>query len=197
MGESYVTLWSKERCREVDSFGDKGPLMVVFGGPHSSMPSVSHLKGGDLIYIVAISGGILFLVGRMKIVRVMDSEAAMDVLLPTMAPDTGSWDEYYKRLPAKSPTIGHRIPSVNSCTREAALGEEGTEIRFDRPVPAGLLAEILLGPKGRETPPKGLKNNKLTTTFSFQGRVRRLHPESAKIFDHILATYQKLQTRAD
>ena len=49
MANSFVVLWTLERCRWLQRVGDKGPLEVIFGGPHTSMPSIAALRAGDRI----------------------------------------------------------------------------------------------------------------------------------------------------
>jgi hypothetical protein len=50
MPDSLVVLWSLERCRWLRRVQDRMPLEVIFGGPHTSLPSLRNVSIGDTIY---------------------------------------------------------------------------------------------------------------------------------------------------
>ena len=74
----YITYWSREHIRRLERAGDGGPLSVVYGGPHTAMPSIASLKAGDVIYPVTIRDGTLCVMARMGVETV---EPALDYLM--------------------------------------------------------------------------------------------------------------------
>jgi hypothetical protein len=71
MSNSYVTSWTQGYCKHLQTADDRGPLSVMFGSPHTSLPSVAHLKPGDRVYPVMVSAGSLFVVSRMRIASII------------------------------------------------------------------------------------------------------------------------------
>lgn len=74
----YITYWSKEHVGDLKRAGDAGPLSVIYGGPHTAMPSIVSLKVGDVVYPVTIQNGTLCVMARMRVEKV---EPALDYLL--------------------------------------------------------------------------------------------------------------------
>lgn len=184
MSDSFVTLWTVERCRWLERAGDQGPLEVVFGGPHISLPSLKSIRVGDAIYPVLIGGGCLNVVARLNVEELMAPEDFVQARLGIVRKETMMWDQLFAELKRSHPTIGHRFPTT--CCDLAATGKHGSDIRFDRPLPPGALDKIKLGPKaGRELPLKGIEDGRMKNSFSLQGHVRRLSADSAAIFQEI------------
>jgi len=77
--------------------------------------------------------------------------------------------------------LGHRMRYV--CGVEVLLVERSTPVRFDVVVPSEKLGEIMFCP--RKGPPAGLRHiedGRLKSALSLQGNVRRLCPETARMF---------------
>ena len=74
----YITFWSKDYVKEVNKKGDNGPLKVVYGSQHTRMPSISSLRVGDVIYVVALQQGTLCIMARLPIERI---EPAFEYLM--------------------------------------------------------------------------------------------------------------------
>lgn len=92
----------------------------MYGGPHTSLPSVAHLKPGDLVYPVMVKDGTLFVIGRMRIQAILPFEHYTrqhpDVLTTTKVtrdPATGGFKPYGRHP-------GHRLPQ--GCTTHVAVG---------------------------------------------------------------------------
>jgi hypothetical protein len=185
MPDSFVVLWSKKRCHWLQQVCDSGPLEVVFGGPHTSMPSINNLKVGDTIYTVYIDGGSLFIIASLKIDSLISPEAYVSRRFGITRPDGKLWDQFFDEIKISRPAIGHRIP--HTCADLAAIGSCGSRIKFDRKISGRELEFIRLGPSiGDEKPIKGIMNGNLLNNLSFFGHVRRLSEQSKGIFSKMI-----------
>src|ERR1044071_3952735 len=190
MPNSFVTLWTLDRCRWLQSVSDSGPIEGVFGGPHTSLPALNSVIVGDTIYPVTVKKGNLHVLARLPIDELVDPdnyvETRLNLARPHRAARLGTyqemWDISYHELRRSHPEIGHRFPTT--CCDVAAVGRSGSEIRFDRVLPEQCLPRIMLGPRpGKELPLKGVEEGRLKNNFSLQGHVRRLSQESAVMFE--------------
>lgn len=66
----YLTFWSKEHVRNLERAGDQGPLSVIYGGPHTKMPSLAAVKPGDILYPTSIQNGTLCAMARLEVERI-------------------------------------------------------------------------------------------------------------------------------
>ena len=55
----FMVYWSKDYVKELKAAGDSGPIKVIYGGPHSTMPSIESVEVGDIIYPVTIANNTL------------------------------------------------------------------------------------------------------------------------------------------
>jgi hypothetical protein len=180
MAEAYVVLWALERCRWLQRVGDEGPIEVVFGGPHTSQPSIAALRSGDVIYPVAVAGGALRLIARLPVDTIMSPQLFVRERLGIESGPHDMWDTLFHELRKCRPDVGHRVPIT--CADHAAVGR-GTKIVFDRNFPADALRVLRFGAgRGKEQPLAGVANGRLENNLSLQGRVRRLSTESATLF---------------
>jgi hypothetical protein len=179
--DSFVTLWTLERCRWLERVEDRGPLEVIFGGPHISLPSIAAVRVGDIIYPVMVKQGNLHVVARLQVEALTSPEDYMLSRHGLAEPRDTMWDVRFANPGNAEAGLGHRFPTT--CCDMAAVGSHGSDIRFDRVVPGALLEKIRLGPrKGREVPLKGVEGARMKNNFSLQGHVRRLSSESAALF---------------
>ncbi|NDV59771.1 hypothetical protein [Bacteroides sp. 519] len=170
----YTVLWPNEWVKNIMKNGDAGPLTVIYGGEHTSQPSLSKVKAGDVIYAVRVEKGQLFIMGRLTVAEIQNADEYIKNNLQ-INPDNEMWDSYtYKN----KKTIKHNVP--RTCTDDAALGVDGSTIE-NRLFPNELIPHLKLGPIGKEVPAK-LKNGQILS-LTFQGHVRRISEESAKMFD--------------
>lgn len=180
MAEAYVVLWTLERCRWLQRVADHGPIEVVFGGPHTSQPSIAAVRPGDTIYPVAVIDGALALIARLAVDRMLAPEQFVHERLGIEPDRSEMWDTLFHDLKNSRPEVGHRVPIT--CADHAAVGS-GTRIRFDRLFPPDDLQFLRLGAKpGKEQPLAGVIGGRLKNNFSLQGHVRRLSTESAARF---------------
>lgn len=133
MSDAYTVLWTKDRCRRVKQLGQAGAkLTVLFGGPHQSQPRFSRfgVKPGDYIYTVHAADGVLYVLGRMRVKRLLplDQYIAANPRRFAGCEDPqypgGTLDNWVRAHPEKGYLVW-------SCTDEVAVGQEGTPLRFD------------------------------------------------------------------
>lgn len=178
MPESFVVLWTQERVRWLRRVKDFGPLEVVFGGPHISMPPIDRVQPGDSLYPVAIIGGKLLLLAGMRVRAIRTPDEFVHDRFALERPAGCMWAEFFRRLKSARPDVGHRVPFT--CADSAAVGERGGLFQFDRAVSPDLLERLRFGQRrGYELPLKGIVDGQLSNNFSLQGHVRRLSQESA------------------
>lgn len=66
----YIVYWAKDYVTAVKKAGDKGPLKVVYGGPHTVMPYITSVKVGDIIYPVTVQNGTLAVMARLPVEKI-------------------------------------------------------------------------------------------------------------------------------
>jgi hypothetical protein len=178
MAEAYTVLWTVERYRWLRRVGDEGPIEVVFGGPHTSLPSIAGVRPGDSIFPVAVIDGSLRLIAHLTVDRILSPEQFVLERFRLVLRPGQTWDMFFHELEKTRPDIGHRVPTT--CADQAAVGQ-GTAIRFDRIFPGADLTHLRFGPKAsKERPLTGITDDRLTNSFSLQGHVRRLSADSAE-----------------
>jgi hypothetical protein len=71
---SLTVFWSNQRCDELISLKQEGKRLThLFGGPHLSQPSFRRacVREGDLLYPVRVKDGILYVIGQMRVKRIL------------------------------------------------------------------------------------------------------------------------------
>lgn len=170
--EFYTTLWSNDWAKQILKNDKNSILSVIYGGPHSSQPSLSRVKVGDVIFPVRVEGGNLYIMGRMTVEKIMNADQYMQSI---NVHSEGLWDSYTYQ---HQDTITHKIP--RTCADNAAIGINGTIIK-DRLVPINKLALVKLGVKKGEE-----QSLKPKLSLSFQGHIRRLSEDSAILFNQVI-----------
>jgi hypothetical protein len=179
MSTAYVTLWTKARCGWLRRVRDRGPLRVIFGGHHTSLPSLAHLGIGDTIFPVWICDGQLRVIARMEVGQLMTlSEYACEHL--QMESERLPVGPIGHDFPGQHPELGHRAPF--GCIEQVAIGFEGTPFNFERSVSPQDLPLLRFGPKpGKEKPLTGLKDGRLSNGYSLHGHVRRASEQTPEV----------------
>ena len=85
--ESYIIYWRKDRVKQILNNGDKGPLSVIYGGPHQSQPALGRVGVGDRVYPITVISGTMYLLGRMTINEIVDAEEYLKGTLKLVNPD--------------------------------------------------------------------------------------------------------------
>jgi len=150
--DNYVILWPNDWCKALEKAGDKGPIEVIFGGEHQSVPPLGKVSVGDTVYPVRVNGGVLYLLGRFEITAIDDVEKYLS-LNKLERPKGMLWDTASGIVLKEKPELGHRIP--RNCVNHAAIGK-GTHLRFDNPVPLSIVEKLELGPNGGKLKTPGL-----------------------------------------
>ena len=83
----YLTFWSKEHVRTLERAGDQGPLSVIYGGPHTKMPSLAAVRPGDILYPASIRDGTLCAMARLEVERI---EPALEYLMREVGRPAGA-----------------------------------------------------------------------------------------------------------
>src|SRR5579885_2094014 len=89
MAEAYTMFWTRERCEALRRLGGVGkPLEVLFGGPHTSEPSFSRatVRPGDDIYPITVRAGVLYILGRTRVRRILSLEDYVAAHIDLFAP---------------------------------------------------------------------------------------------------------------
>ena len=173
--ESYIIFWKKDKIKQILGNGDKGPLSVLYGGPHQSQPAFGKVGVGDRVYPITVIDGTLYLLGRMTINTIVDAEEYLRDTLKVVNPDF-MWDTYWLKHKSE---VTHKIPTT--CADCAALGDDGTALSL-REVPREIATRICVGPKpGQETPFRS-QDGKISTV-GMAGYYRRLSHDSAALLD--------------
>lgn len=177
MSNAYVTLWTKARCAWLRRVRDHGPLFVLFGGPHISLPSMAQVKVGDTVFPVWVSDGKLRVIARMQVGRLITlAEYAREYLQLGSLPIGPVSPEF----PHQHPELGHRAPV--GCIDQVAIASEGTPFNFERSIAPEDLPFLRFGPKaGKEKALSGLQDGLLVNSLSFQGHIRRASEQTRKI----------------
>jgi hypothetical protein len=188
MSDAYTVLWTKDRCRHLKQSGQVGSkLTVLFGGPHLSQPRFSRfgVKPGDYLYLIHVADGVLYILGRMRVKRLLTPEEYV-AANPRMFRECedkedagGTLDNWLKAHPQKRYLIW-------SCTDEVAVGKEGTRIRFDIALSPQELEGLRFRSKRGERGLKHVEGGQLKRVIGLDGGVYRLSPHSAALFERLV-----------
>jgi len=186
--ESFIILWSNDRIRQIQKYQQESTrLDVLFGGPHSSLPSFRryNVKVGDLIYPVRVSKGILYVIGRMRVKQLISLEEYIE-LKPLLFAQ-------YEKSQIPMITLGNYLELhpekqylAPTCVEEVAIGEYGTAIQLDVMIPPDLLERLRFRSQKRERTLKHIVNGRLTKVISLQGGYYRLTEGSAQEVEALL-----------
>ena len=159
----------------------------MFGGPHSSLPSFRCyiVQPGDIIYPVRVSKGILYILGRMKVKKLISLEEYIERNLNLFGQREKSEIPMvtFGNYLAFHPEQQYLAPT---CVEEVALGEEGTAIQLNVMLPPDLLERLRFRSQKRERGLKHIVNGKLTKVITIQGGYYRLTEGSAEDVEALL-----------
>jgi len=190
MAGTFVVLWKQERCLWLKKVGEEGkPLVALFGGHHQSAPGFSRfgVQPADAICPVFVRDGAMHIVGRLRVDRTMPIPDYLKAFIPLSASELAlpAW-EIQDHLFRTRPELGHRLPL--GCLDEAVVGKCEAVMTFDRPLSPEQLTQLrFVTRKGEERELKYVKEGRLLSTVTLQGRVYRLAPESEAMFNQLLA----------
>ena len=182
---SYFVLWPNDWCKLLAKANDAGPLQVIYGGPHISVPSLGKVKVGDTIYPIIIKSGQLFIIGQMQVERITQAEVYLQEQNINRL-DNNMWDTSAPKLIKQQPELGHRIP--RSCIDDAATGS-GTHFRFDFQVPTETISSLQFGPKPGQEKSLSINQEGKISHVAFQGHFRRLSVNSATLVADLMQKF--------
>jgi len=197
MPDSYTELWSSHRIDLLRKAHQEGArLEVLFGGPHSSLPSHRRygVTAGDYIYPIRVDKGVMYILGRMRVREILTLEEYIDrnpQIVEGVAKDPEYPDLTLSRYMERHPEKTYLTPT---CTDEAVLGEEGTPIKLGIAVPGDLL-ERLEYRSQRGVRKLKVKDGKLQKWMSVWG-IYRLTQSSAEEIDALLTSHLNGATSA-
>lgn len=182
---AYLILWPNEWCKLLEKANEKGPLKVIYGGEHMSVPPLTKVTIGDKIYPIRILNGCMYILGCMQVDSIVDANNyLMQQDITTINEEL--WDTASSKLLKLRPKLGHQIP--RNCVEDAALGIKGTKIRFDFSFPSEFLDCLKLGPSVGEEKGLKLKNGKVSHV-NLQGHFRRLSENSAQLIENLMINF--------
>lgn len=206
MADSYTVFWAQDRCVTMRRLGGLGkPLGVLFGGPHSSEPSFlrATVRPGDDLYPITVRAGVLYVLGRARVRRLLSLEdyvAAHNDLFAPYIQEPPAWvfesgrttltPGYVQALHAfdafrpAHPELRYLAPT---CTEEAVECEDSTPLRLDMAIPPDMLLRLRYRSKRKERDlSKHLLNGHLMQSLGVQG-IYRLSESSAQDFAALVA----------
>jgi hypothetical protein len=205
MADAYTVFWAKARCDALRRSGDVDkPLHTLFGGPHTSEPSFRRatVQPGDMLYPITVRAGSLYVLGRVKVARILTladyvfereevfapyiTEPPAWTLEPGRARLTSRYvqaSQAFDRLRQARPEYRYLAPS---CTEEALECVDGTPIRLNCAIAPDLLGRIRYRSRRAERDlSKYIRDGRLTSILGVQG-IYRLSEETAREFDALL-----------
>ena len=108
MADAYTMFWTRERCDALRRLGWAGrPLETLFGGSHISEPSFLHagVRSGDAVYPIAVRAGVLYLLGRTRVRRILAFEDFVKQrpdLFPPSFSERLAFDDRFRAAPWRS-----------------------------------------------------------------------------------------------
>ncbi|HEX5323332.1 MAG TPA: hypothetical protein VFW40_06060 [Capsulimonadaceae bacterium] len=182
MANSFLQYWAKDRCDRLPPHDDAINLTLMFGGPHQSHPGYKRfgVREGDMIHIVRVLKGDLWVIGYMLVSRVLPIEEYINENNHLFAGFESSYsaEVTFGNWAKTEPVIYYLAPT---CTNEAAYGRG--KIGFVIPVPAEITQSITFK-NGRGI--KHIVDGKIKNTVSLTGATYRLSDESAPKFADLL-----------
>lgn len=210
----FMVYWSKDYLKELKAAGDSGPIKVIYGGPHSTMPSIESVEVGDIVYPVTIANGTLCVLARLPIEK---KEIAFHYVLretgkihQAIKPDNYAEEVKNQKGESFFSCGGHAYNSVNAlpentkvvflsdmkelphkfhqkpktCCAELAAWGEHGSTIELRKLPLDILPTLRFGKTTKQEKPLILNSKGLPTTMSLSN-VRRMSEETQKIFESL------------
>jgi hypothetical protein len=183
--DSYFILWPSAWCKLLAKSGESDRLVVLYGGPHTSVPKLGKVRFGDVIYPVSVGEGSLYILGKMQVEQIVDADTYL-ADHNISKPSNELWDTYAVKLLKQQPELGHRVP--RSCVEQAAVGS-GTKLRFNFGVPLTLADKLRFGPKAGAEKALPMGKSGQLSHIGLQGHFRRLSAESAASVAEIMEAF--------
>ena len=192
VSQSYLLLWPQRRIDQLKKNGEVGqPLEVLYGSPHSSAPSLRRygIESGDHVYVVGLRAGVVYVVARIEVEKVISTdEYFRDYLrLPARDLKLHLWD-MEEKLARDRPQLGHRLPF--GCVDEAAVAASSSPVTLDAPIPVDVLAALRFRTKRGEERSLPLEQGLLRKLPALQGHFHRLTPETVPLLEGLVGSHR-------
>lgn len=204
MAEAYTVYWTQDRCAALRRLGGVGkPLDILYGGPHTSEPSFvrATVRPGDDLYLITVRAGTLYILGRVRVRRILALEDYVEARGDRFAPyldEPPAWVfrpgsactpryiqalEAFERMRAAEPEMRYLAPT---CTGEAVECEDGSPVRLDLAIPPGILSRLRYRSRRRERDlSKDIRDGRLVRSLGVQG-IYRLSEASQRDFEALV-----------
>jgi hypothetical protein len=170
VGEAYSVYWSRERW--IHATARCAHLTVLFGGPHTSLPSFRRatVQPGDLLYPIGVCRQVLYVFGRLRVKEIVAVGGASQPRPEDYFRHGGDW----RFLKGK-------------CISEVVIGTEDSAIHLDRPLPGEVTKRLVFAPRRGPRPIKHVSDDgRLVHSVPVQG-IYRLSESSAADIEAVLA----------
>lgn len=213
----FMTYWSKDYIKRLKKAEDNGALSVIFGSHHTSMPSISSVNVGDVIYPVTLAEGTLCVMGKLPVEKI---EVAFDYLMretgqihSALVPDGFALEHEYTAggifymtnvgkyenrddlpkdtkilIPKELKEKSHKYhQEPQSCC--AAFAALGTHgsIITVRSLPLEVLPELRFGPAKSEKKPLKFDKNGIPIISTLSGFLRCMSEDTQRIFETVFS----------
>lgn len=187
MGTSYLVLWSADRINALRKHNELGATpRVLFGTKHAAAPPSQYgIETGDIIFIVMLQKGIVSIVSRVDVARIITVEGFLHSL--DMTEDERALDapSLIAKLRAERPSLGHALPS-GCCAEEAVIPSSATPFRDDVPIPSHVLKAMRFRDKQGNERALEVKDGLLAKPLSIQGHYYRLTEPAAASLSRVV-----------
>ena len=207
MPDAYTLFCPRERVDVLRRLHWQGKqLEVLFGGPHISLPSFirAGVHPGDVLYPITVRSGVLYVLGRTRVRRLLDMETYINEhpdLFASPIEEAKAWAAEHSAYRYDPDAVfAHKVferyrsahPEVEALSTnyadEVVECEESTPLQFDRAVPPDLLATLRFRSHRSERDlHKHLRNGRLVQSLGVQG-IYRLTESSARALEALVRT---------
>ncbi len=157
--------WSRDRW--IHATARCQHLTVLFGGPHTSLPSFRRatVQPGDLLYPIGVCRQVLYVFGRLRVREIV----------AVGGPDQPRKEDYFR-------CGGDWRFLKGNCITEVVIGTEDTAIYLDRPLPGGVTKRLVFAPRRGPRPIKHVSDDgRLVHSVCVQGIYRLAESSQADI----------------
>ena len=196
MSNSYLIMWPMSRIEDLNKHQEIGqPLVVFFGSPHASAPSLKKygVTSGDRVFIVFVQKGVIYLLCRFTVGRLMtELDYARDYLNVSAEDLTLHTWTLWEKLAKEQPNLGQRQPW--GCVDEATIPLASSLTKLDQVIPVEVLERLQFVTKRGEIRSLPLVNGQFKKINALHGHFHRLHENSVGLLDAIIDNELTLRT---
>lgn len=190
MANAYTIFWTRDRTKTLRRLGwESHQIETLFGGPHTSEPSFirAGVQAGDWVYPITVSSGILSVLGRAQVRRILPLTDYMKQHAdPFPSAPRKAWETPFDLYRTTHPAVAALAPT---CTDEVIECEKSTPLRFDLAMPSDLLARLRYRSLRKERDlSKHLRDGRLVNSIAVQGIYRLTEASACELEELVLGT---------